>query len=70
MARIRCAHCKATHDSVALVRECAAQEEEARWEAANDPDAAYERFLENGGRHADQIRWEHEQDELRALPFG
>lgn len=33
-----------------------------------DPDGDYERFLENGGVHADQIAWENEQDRMRA-PF-
>jgi hypothetical protein len=66
MARIRCAHCKDTHTSVAAVRQCAWEEQEAAWEAANDPDAAYERFLESDPRYA----WECEQDELRAAAFG
>lgn len=70
MASITCGHCRSTHGSVADVAQCAWNEAEAEWEAKNDPDAAYERFLENGGQHADRIAWEHQQDELRAAcPF-
>jgi hypothetical protein len=68
MASIRCAHCKGTHTNVEAVRECAHWEQVAADEY--DADAAYERFLENGGRHADQIAWEIQQDEMRAaFPF-
>ncbi len=69
-ARIRCAHCKGRHATVAEVRSCAQDEAEARWESENDPDAAYERLLENGGIHADRIRWEHDEDERRAAAFA
>ena len=67
-ARIRCAHCKDRHATVAEVRECAQYEADAAWEAANDPDAAYERWLENGGPHAAQIQHEMMMDEQR-FPF-
>ena len=68
MARIRCAHCKDTHDSVAAVRDCAWQDQEARWEA--EQDAALERFWEEGTpMQAMRYRDEVEQDERRAA-FG
>jgi len=69
-ARIRCAHCKGRHETVADVRQCAQQEADAEWEAKNDPDLAYERFLENGGAAADRIRWEHEMDMAREAAFA
>lgn len=68
-ARIRCAHCKDRHATVAEVRSCAADEAEAG-AYEYDADAAYERFLENGGRHADQIAWEIAEDDRRAAAFG
>lgn len=68
MASIRCAHCKGTHASVAAVRDCAHWELVAQDEY--DADAAYERFLENGGVHAERISWEIEQDDLRAAAFA
>jgi len=67
-ARIRCAHCKGRHETVAQVRDCAHWEQVA--EAEYDADAAYERFLENGGVHADRIAWEIAEDDRRAAAFG
>ena len=42
-----------------------AAQAQAEWEA----EQRYEAWLENGGAHADVIAWEHQQDELRALPW-
>lgn len=78
--KIKCAHCKEHHDTVAQVRLCgqrdnarkalqrAADEDAA---AEIDADARYERYLEDGGAHAAVIQWENEQDRLReGLPFA
>jgi len=67
-SRIRCAHCKDRHATVAEVKACATAEADAAYEY--DADAAYERHLENGGRHADQIAWEIQEDDRRAAAFG
>ncbi len=69
-ARIRCAHCKGRHATVAEVARCAQDEAEAKWESDNDPDAAYERFLEAGGVHAERIQWEADEDRRREAAWG
>jgi hypothetical protein len=67
---IRCAHCKGRHASVEDIRQCAEWEAYGHAEALAEylAEVRYERWLEDGGAHADQIQWEHEQDRLRA-PF-
>lgn len=67
MASIKCGCCKAKHGSVQEVRECYDYRDAVENEF--DADAAYERWLEDGGPHAAQIRWEHEMDERRAYAW-
>lgn len=59
------------HDTVDEARVCMDHQsqieaEEAAFQGAAEAEQAYERWLENGGAHADIIAWEHQQDELRA----
>jgi hypothetical protein len=74
--RIRCAHCKATHDSIAKVRDCAEwelyvssgqAEADARAEIAAE--AAAERYFESGSESFQMLsQWELQEDMARS-PF-
>lgn len=71
MARIICGCCKERHGSAVAVRDCYAvrRYEEAEAQAEYDADAAYERWLEDGGPHAAAIAAEHDADMLRGLTY-
>lgn len=73
MARIRCAHCRSTHDSVEAVRQCAYEESmhEAEAQAEYEAERAAERFYEEGTPAQQmQYQWEVEMDERNAAFWG
>ncbi len=72
MASITCGDCRQTHRSVAEVKDCYAEtaEQEAQAKAEWEGEARYERWLENGGAHAEVISWEAQEDDRRAAMGG
>ena len=64
---VKCWHCKSHHNTVAEVRECAAEMYDAiaSQRAEIEAEMGYERWLEDGGPHADRLAWEQQQEDQR-----